>query len=602
MKGLLLFTIFSLCVFQKIGADDAQLLKDGLTQFLHTGLFPEYLKDVSKYHQIDSSVFEQLSIGNLSSVVTCTLCDELANSIISLKKIHTPDIFLKNIITKTCKTFKVEDDRVCNGLLGPIIDVIFYIIENGKNVTGPKLCSLLLGPTCHNQFDYFNWTVDVPPKPEVIPRKVISGDDKIRILHLTDMHIDPRYTPGSNAVCGETLCCQDDQGIPENSEDACGVWGDYRSADTPMKLLEETLRHAKAQNVDYVYSTGDIIPHRVWSTSRESNSELELEIMDLLRDSFDVPVLFVLGNHEPHPMNMYAPLSINQTSLSTKWLYDALRTEELAEFPDERGLGKIEAGGFYTVLLRPGFRVIVLNNNACYTENYWLAYEDYDLYGQLAWLIEVLSKAEQDGEYVHILYHIPTGYKSCLGTWAREYNKILNRFTETISGQFSGHTHADEFFLYYNISNPAEAIQIAFNGASLSTYVENNPSYKIYDVNTRNYRVDDFEEWTFNLTDANLYPEKNSVDWYKLYSFRETYGLSSLDPIEVGRFVEDLAKNKTLLEIYNKIKFRMGTGADKVCDDDCHKANLCSIVTAELGDTFHCERIKKIYEDNNGKL
>lgn len=56
----------------------------------------------------------------------------------------------------------------------------------------------------------------------------------------------------------------------------------------------------------------------------------------------------------------------------------------------------------------------------------WLAYEDYDPYGQLAWLVQVLLKAEEDGEYVHILYHVPTD-NDCLGTWAREFKRIISR-------------------------------------------------------------------------------------------------------------------------------------------------------------------------------
>lgn len=60
------------------------------------------------------------------------------------------------------------------------------------------------------------------------------------------------------------------------------------------------------------------------------------------------------------------------------------------------------------------------------------------------------------------------------------------------------------------------------------------------------------EEWTFNLTDANLYPGRSTVDWYKLYSFKDAYGLESLEPKEIGKFVDNMARNKTLLEMFNK--------------------------------------------------
>ncbi|XP_045479749.1 sphingomyelin phosphodiesterase-like [Harmonia axyridis] len=598
MRSALLIVLFFVASFERCkAADDIQLLKNGLDNFLHTGVLSQYMKNISKNHQIDISFFKEPSIENLSAEITCDVCDGFIESVITLRKLNTSDATMKSLIKRICSTFHIQDQQVCDGLLGPMLDVIFYIMDNGKNVTGPKLCSLLLGPTCHNQFEFYNWTISVPPKPAVIPKK-ISGAEKVRILHLTDMHVDPRYTSGSKAVCDQTLCCQDDQGKPENSTAGCGVWGDYKNADTPMKLLEETLRHLKTEKFDYVYSTGDIIPHRIWSTSREGNAALELKVMKLLRDSFQVPILFVLGNHEPHPLNMYAPIDLNKTNLSTKWLYETLHKEESIIFP-ESDLDSIQEGGFYTVLLKTGFRVIVLNNNVCYLNNYWLAYDDYDPYGQLAWLVKVLQKAEEDGEYVHIVYHVPTGQpESCLGTWAREYNKIVNRFSDTISGQFNGHTHADEFFVYYNETNPTDAIQVAFNGGSLTPFVETNPSYKIYDVNMSNCKVEDFEEWTFNLTEANLKPEKSTVDWYKLYSFKETYGVPSLEPKEVGKLVDNMARNKTLLEIYNKFKYTMGSRSYKPCDDKCHKENLCNIVTNGLGDDFHCSRISEIYDDS----
>ena len=37
------------------------------------------------------------------------------------------------------------------------------------------------------------------------------------MLHITDIHLDPDYSVGSNAECGEPLCCRDDDGPPGKS-------------------------------------------------------------------------------------------------------------------------------------------------------------------------------------------------------------------------------------------------------------------------------------------------------------------------------------------------------------------------------------------------
>jgi len=36
---------------------------------------------------------------------------------------------------------------------------------------------------------------------------------KLRILHITDLHIDYDYIPGSNSDCGEFLCCRQGDGM-----------------------------------------------------------------------------------------------------------------------------------------------------------------------------------------------------------------------------------------------------------------------------------------------------------------------------------------------------------------------------------------------------
>ena len=35
------------------------------------------------------------------------------------------------------------------------------------------------------------------------------------------------------------------------------------------------------------------------------------------------------------------------------------------------------------------------------------------------------------------------------GRWSHEYNRIVRRFNNTILGQFFGHTHNDEFEIFY---------------------------------------------------------------------------------------------------------------------------------------------------------
>ena len=72
---------------------------------------------------------------------------------------------------------------------------------------------------------------------------------------------------------------------------------------------------------------------------------------------------------------------------------------------------------------------------------------------ELQWLINELQAAEFNEEKVHIIGHIPPGHSDCLKVWSRNYYLIINRYESTVTAQFFGHTHYDEFELFYDIND-----------------------------------------------------------------------------------------------------------------------------------------------------
>lgn len=94
---------------------------------------------------------------------------------------------------------------------------------------------------------------------QVKPNSTVSNTT-INILHLSDVHYDPKYQEGANALCGKTACCRHDQGIPDKKENGAGKWGDYRSCDTPKKAMEDAFQHIKlAHNVSANFTS-----HLIW--------------------------------------------------------------------------------------------------------------------------------------------------------------------------------------------------------------------------------------------------------------------------------------------------------------------------------------------------
>lgn len=97
---------------------------------------------------------------------------------------------------------------------------------------------------------------------------------------------------------------------------------------------------------------------------------------------------------------------------------------------------------------------------------------------QLKWLHRTLLNAERDNEFVHILGHVPPKTASCVHAWNREYEKIVLRFAHIISGQFFGHTHRDEFNIFY--ARPGVATNVAWTGGSGTSFIGLNSNYRIY--------------------------------------------------------------------------------------------------------------------------
>lgn len=266
----------------------------------------------------------------------------------------------------------------------------------------------------------------------------------------------------------------------------------------------------------------------------------------LLKNVFgNTPVFPVLGNHEAHPVNQFAPASVPER-FSSQWLYSFV-AEEWRTWLPESALETVRKGGYYTVLVRPGFRIIALNNNECYTFNWWVAYTRPEVAReQLQWMHDTLLEAESNGEKVHILGHVPPGSGGCWRIYSREYRRIIDRFWDTVSAQFAGHSHRDEFYIFYARDNPNQALNVMWNGGSTTAYSHVNPNYKIYTMDQTTYQINSQHTWIYNLTLANLFPNVAPY-WFKEYDFQEEYGLDNLSPRALSGLMDTFSRSPQLL-------------------------------------------------------
>ncbi|CAF2554038.1 unnamed protein product [Rotaria sp. Silwood2] len=530
------------------------------------------------------------TFSNLNSTALCDACDLLVPEMRALIRINRSDL-IDDVAIRFCKYYKLLDQNVCLGAVNEYKNVIIEVLAMSP-LTNKELCSLAFECQAPPYFPVVIWNVTFPDKPKPTPRPPqppAPETPKLNVLHLTDIHIDFAYKPGSQADCSQPLCCR--AGRPVPSHTGAGFWGDYRNCDIPYWTAEVILKYAaKLENIDFIYYTGDLPAHNVWNQSRSDQLYSLNTINNMLATIFPNKTFYsAVGNHEAAPCNLYPTPNIRTDNIS--WLYEALANSwiKLGLPADTRD--SIERGAFYTTLVRPGLRLISLNMNYCSRENFWLLINTTDPLGQLQWLIQWLQYAEDNEEKVHIIGHHPP--RSCLASWGWNFYKIVNRYENTIAGQFYGHTHYDEFLMFYDEVDQKRPVSMAYMGPSLTTSSYLNPGYRIYSIDGEypesSYWVLDHRTVIMNLTASNLYNETIFIDEYDA---RDAYEMENLFPNDWNNLVQKLQNDLdgTLMGLVYQYYTKSYANGNQ-CDHNCRRGLLCSFIKARDNDPHACDTI-----------
>ncbi|XP_053932841.1 sphingomyelin phosphodiesterase [Cuculus canorus] len=449
-----------------------------------------------------------------------------------------------------------------------------------------EACGLLLGDACGRWDIYADWNVSLPdvPKPPVRPpQPPPPAAPTARVLFLTDIHWDRRYAAGADVACPDPLCCR---GNATAGAAKAGFWGSYGKCDLPLRTVASLLDQVPPP-IHAVYWTGDIPAHNVWEQSRRDQLEALGTVTELLRRRLGrVPVFPAVGNHEATPVNAFPPPFVTGNQ-SASWLYDAM-AEAWRQWLPPGALATLRTGGFYTAPVWPGLRLVSLNMNFCSRANFWLLVNSSDPGGQLRWLGGVLARAEARGEKVHIIGHIPPGH--CLRAWSWNYYRIVNRFEGTIAAQFFGHTHVDEFEIFYDEETLSRPLSVAFVAPSVTTYIDLNPGFRVYTVagsyEGSSASVLDHETFILNLTEANAAPALRPR-WLRLYGAREAYGMRGAFPEDWEQLRRRLRDDDGLFQRFWFLRHK-GHPPAAPCADACRRAVLCALRTARAADPRLC--------------
>jgi len=186
----------------------------------------------------------------------------------------------------------------------------------------------------------------------------------------------------------------------------------------------------------------------------------------------------------------------------------------------------------------------------CDAMNFYLIIDPTDPGYQFSWLETELRKAEANKESVMIINHIPFGETSSLDECGLRYKALVNRFTNTIIGQFSGHTHYDEIKVNTAYFDKHTATGTQFIAPSVTTYTRKNPSFRIFELDIDNMILLDYKQYIIDLNQANNFPLKKP-DYQLLYSAVDFFEIENLNDYEnLKLFAFRIEKDD---ELYRKV-------------------------------------------------
>jgi len=177
-------------------------------------------------------------------------------------------------------------------------------------------------------------------------------------------------------------------------------------------------------NKVFTIFTGDVIEGAVWLTTE---SEVTNDLTSAYSRMKNLGQAYgVVGNHDTSPVNSFPPAAVDTTE-SSQWAYDTLSTE-WASWIGSNASSEVQTNfGSYSILTTSGLRIISVNTNFWYKQNFWLfeSTMERDPSGQLAWLVTVLEAAETAGERVWLMGHMPMGSSDAFHDQSQYFGMLL---------------------------------------------------------------------------------------------------------------------------------------------------------------------------------
>ncbi|KAI0061961.1 acid sphingomyelinase [Artomyces pyxidatus] len=503
----------------------------------------------------------------------CTSCHATLLPAVQAAAQQGDAVFISTLTT-VCQTLKLADDDVCVGQFqrsGPVLAHSLRALDT-TGTTATRFCDAVFGLCQPPPVDPF--TVAFPkPTPAKTTKFVSRGRQPFQVVHFSDVHIDRQYTVGSDANCTKPICCRDFADHTGPVTDPAGPFGNA-ACDAPVDLAQSMLRAIASGNFGdprIAVFTGDVVAHDEWIVDRSEATKDLVDWNNAMLGGLRIPVYPTLGNHDSAPVNSF-PRSTTRTNLTVQWVFD------IEQFGWEPWIGGPSAAqqernsGSYAVVV-PGtnLRIISINTQYWYKQNYWLYDTNTsfpDPNGVLAFMVQQLQAAEDRGQRAWLIGHIPPGKADTMHDQSNYYDQIVQ---------------SDQ--------TASTADSIVFIGPAL-TPTSGNPAFKIYDVDPDTFEVMDAKVFITNTSDSRFQVDPT---WELYYSARDSYGplvgpLAPTDSLNASfwhRLTKVFEANDTAFQLYNTRISRGGSVS--ACSGACKTTTICDIRAARAENNCVCQ-------------
>ena len=480
-----------------------------------------------------------------------------------------------------------------------------------------------------NENEYFS------PKPSAGAFASESPGDTFDVLHLSDLHFDPRFDVGAEGNCSQYGCCRPYSAnlnlgtFRENASIPASRFGDYQCDSPPdlvLSAFESMSDFLDVSKMGFTIFTGDIVSHdRDKSLSRAYVAyEEETTYSIFAKFLHNMPVYVTLGNHDSMPRAWITPHNLNQdpddpASNPMSWNYALVskiwqKHHWLSEA--EAAFASSHYGGYATTTTQ-GLRIISFNSDFWFKDNIfnYINSTNPDPSSTLKWVASELEACEQRGQRAWLITHVLSGYdgEAALPNPTALFYSIVRRFSpHTIAAIFFGHTHMDQVQLFYDflpeslsesglrntsMLNYSAPIQTGYIGPSITPLTGLNSGYRLYTIDAKTFLVLDYKTYFANISDSLSW---HRPVWQHLYSTREAYTkyVPWLEEASLNasfwhkvteKMLEDSDEGRALFDMYEYYerkgsKFEGGRGKDVSREE-----KVCYLRNGQGGD--RCQRL-----------